>query len=245
MSAIRSRNRPGSKSIPNWRMEDATLDAFDFRVACWLASHSDQYAKDHVTRNAIARILSISAGKVSGCLVKLEALGIVELETVNVAQSEGGKRLVITFDHAVWEIQPRSSDDQGPVTTRPNPGHDVTAPIGTHVENQESSSSLADEVEPHIESRKDQAQRITKAWWDWRKEQTGRAPIAPYLGARKVIEKVLECGYTELEVKQALTKIDTPSYSAFSRVLAGARPADPSPNSPMGILQAIANRDNQ
>jgi DNA-binding Lrp family transcriptional regulator len=127
MSAIRSNGRRGSTIVPNWRWEDPTLDPYALRIAGWLASHADHYMQDCVTRNEIARRTNISAGKVTACLQKLEEQQIITVETVAVPQSQGGRRLVITFDFDAWETGepsyhmtgPRSPHDRAPVTTRP------------------------------------------------------------------------------------------------------------------------------
>ena len=113
VSGIKSRGRTGFTQVPNWRWEDPELDPFELRVAGWLGSHADHYAADHVTRNEIARRTGVSQGKVTVALAHLEDLEIIEVETVKIAQSKGGKRLVITFDLDVW--------------TSGNPGHEVTA----------------------------------------------------------------------------------------------------------------------
>lgn len=144
VSAIRSIGRRGATIVPNWRWEDDSLDPHQLRIAGWLASHADGYCAEHVTRNEIARRTGVSQGKVSSALAHLESLGLVTVLTVETRQSEGGKRLVITFDFDAWETPPRSSHDraprsprdQAPVTTRPDPGHVVTATRGLQEEEQ-------------------------------------------------------------------------------------------------------------
>jgi len=121
VSGIKSRGRTGFTQVPNWRWEDPELDPFELRVAGWLGSHADHYAADHVTRNEIARRTGVSQGKVTAALAHLEDLEIIEVETVKIAQSKGGKRLVITLDLDVWT----SGDPGHEVTT---PGHEVTGP---------------------------------------------------------------------------------------------------------------------
>lgn len=135
-SDIRSKNRRGFTAAPNWRVNDLSLDPFEFRLAVWLASHVDTY-QERITRNSIAKSLGMSAGKVSAAMAALVEAGIVELRTVEVPQSEGGKRWIVLFDHAAWEIDPghvvtraRSSGDQGPGHEVTDPGHVVTASIG-------------------------------------------------------------------------------------------------------------------
>ena len=98
MSGIVSRGRRGSVVVPNWRTEDQTLDAYAFRIACWLASHADRYTEATVSRNLIAKVLGISRTKVSESLDALQALSIISAEPVG----ERG-RLIITFDFEVWE----------------------------------------------------------------------------------------------------------------------------------------------
>ena len=95
MSDIRSRNRSGSVILPNWRVEDRDLDTSEFRVACWLASHTDHY-RQSLSRNRIASALRMSTAKTSSCLDHLVHLGIIEM-------GHEGQRWVITFDFEQWE----------------------------------------------------------------------------------------------------------------------------------------------
>lgn len=125
MSGIRGRGRPGSTAVPRWRIEDTTLDAQEFRVACWLASHVGTYLAEKVSRNEIADKTGVSAGKVTYALRRLEEFGIIE-----IAEGQRG-RLVITFDFDVWDWSPH---DQSPVTTRPLTGHDMTDTREQHSE---------------------------------------------------------------------------------------------------------------
>lgn len=129
-SAIRSTGRRGSTIVPNWRWEDQTLDPFELRIAGWLASHADGYLAETVTRNEIARRTGVSQGKVSSSLTTLAQLGVIAIESVEIPQAEGGRRLVITVDFDVWEAQEaRPPHDRVPVTTRPGPGHDMTTSV--------------------------------------------------------------------------------------------------------------------
>lgn len=141
MSGITSNGRRGSVVVPNWRWEDRGLDPYALRVAGWIASHTDSYLADYVTRNEIARKTGISAGKVSGTLGLLGRLGIITVDDVPIEQSAGGHRLRIVFNWDVWErqgdsAQPRSPHDRAPVTTRPDPGHHVTSTKGAQEEEQ-------------------------------------------------------------------------------------------------------------
>lgn len=153
MSGITSTGRRGSVVVPNWRWEDRDLDPYALRVAGWIASHTDGYLADHVTRNEIARKTGISAGKVSGSLGVLAGLGIIALEDVPIEQSAGGHRLRIVFSWDVWErrgdaVQPRSPHDRAPVITRPDPGHHVTSTKGAQEEEQKAdrASTGVDDV---------------------------------------------------------------------------------------------------
>jgi hypothetical protein len=137
VSGIRSKGRRGFTAAPNWRISDPDLDSYEFRIAVWLASHVDDWCEDHVTRNFIAKATGISGDKVSKSMATLERLGIVEKHVAEVAQSEGGKRWVVWFDHSVWETDPgrqtttpQSCDDHPPVARRPPPGRVTTATTG-------------------------------------------------------------------------------------------------------------------
>jgi len=130
VSGIRSVGRSGATIVPNWRWEDPSLDPYQLRIAGWLASNTQGYTESYVTRNVIAKRTGISTGKVSSSIEALVEQGIIQVETIEVPQGEGGRRWVITVDLDVWQ-RPRSPHDQGPVTTRPGPGHHMTATTGT------------------------------------------------------------------------------------------------------------------
>lgn len=137
MSGIISTGRRGSVSVPNWRWEDPDLDPYELRVAGWIASHADDYRRDYVTRNEIARRTGISAGKVSGALKTLADEGIIMVADIEIEQSAGGHRFQIAFNWDVWEdAGPRSPHDRAPVTTCPPPGHQVTSTKGAQEEEQ-------------------------------------------------------------------------------------------------------------
>lgn len=144
MSGIRSTGRMGSSIVPNWRWEDPDLDSYELRIAGWLASNTQGFTDEYVTRNRIAKKTGISQGKVSTSVGKLIALGIVSVETIDIDQSKGGSRWVVTVHFDVWDSpQPRSPDDQGPVTTRPGPGHVVTATTGNPLEKTTPSNTCS------------------------------------------------------------------------------------------------------
>lgn len=237
MSAITSKGRRGNTVVPNFRWEDPDLDPYQLRIAGWLASHADQYLAKHVTRNEIARCTGISAGKVSSSLDKLQQLGIVEISTVEIPQSQGGHRLHIVFDFDAWETEARSCGDRDPGHVVTTPGHVVTSTIGHQLEEQDSSSPLS-AIES--ETRKQQATRVVTAWWDWKKQTTGKSPIANFPGTVKIVHKVLESGYDEADVKRALATLDAVSYASISRALSGATPYQSRNEKTMSVLERMA-----
>jgi len=238
MSAIVSRGRRGNTVVPNARWEDPNLDSYQLRIAGWLASHADHYLAKHVTRNEIARCTNISNGKVSSSLEKLQELGIVQISTVDIPQSQGGHRLKIEFDFDVWESDPRSCGDRAPGHVVTGPGHVVTSTRGQQGEEQESSASSLPALEE--ETRKQQATRVVTAWWDWKKQSTGKAPIANFPGTVKIVHKVLESGYDEPDVKRALATLDAVSYASISRALGGTTPYQSRNEKTMSVLQRLA-----
>lgn len=238
MSAITGRGRRGNTVVPNFRWEDPDLDTYQLRIAGWLASHADSYLAKNVTRNEIARCTGISTGKVSSSLIKLEELGIIEVSTVEIPQSQGGHRLQIVFDFEAWENEARSCGDQEPGHVVTTPGHVVTSTIGHQLEEQLSSSPPS-AIE--AETRKQQAHRIVTAWWDWKKETTGKAPIANFPGTVKIVHKVLESGYEESDIKRALAAMDAVSYASIARALGSATPNQSKNEKTMSVLQRMAN----
>jgi len=237
MTAIVGKGRRGNTIVPNFRWEDTNVDTYQLRIAGWLASHADQYLAKHVTRNEIARCTGVSAGKVSSSLDKLQKLGIIEISTIEIPQSQGGYRLSIVFDFDAWETEPRSCGDRAPGHVVTDPGHVVTSTIGHQLEEQDSSSPL-----PAIETetRKQQATRVVTAWWDWKKQTTGKSPIANFPGTVKIVHKVLESGYEESDVKKALATLDAVSYASISRALSGATPYQSRNEKTMSVLERMA-----
>lgn len=146
MSGIQSRGRRGDVIVPNWRCEDQSLDAYEFRIACWLASHAGEYRTDWVTRNEVARRTGVSQGKVSSALRVLETAGIISIEDVPTAKWRGGHRFIITFDFDEWRtgrVVTGSAEGSGREVTASTakPGREVTALIEEHKEREEEQVS--------------------------------------------------------------------------------------------------------
>lgn len=202
MSGIQSRGRRGFTVVPNWRWEDETLDPYDLRVAGWIASHTDSYVFDYVTRNAIANHTHLSRDRVSTSLTKLADLGIIEVKLIEVPQSQGGKRFSITFDFDVWEGQqmvdatrpPRTPGDHPQDATRPTPGR----PASTSGDSQEETTP---EEQPPPAAV---ARQIATDWWEHIKETTGHAPAGvTFMALAKVIEPFVK-DHSVAKVKQAM-----------------------------------------
>lgn len=201
MSAIRSRGRRGSSVVPNWRWEDPALDPYELRIAGWIASHTDTYCGEHVTRNEIARRTGMSAGKTSTALTRLMHLGIISIEREPQGRG-GGDRFVITFDHAVWETPGEEAAGHDTtsmlVTTRPAAGHHVTGTIGDHVEDHEESLAVA--AAPALGEKPINRQR--NEIWDALTELFGPAETRSAQGIRgKVVRSLKEAGATPHDVK--------------------------------------------
>lgn len=127
---IRIKGRSGWTGIPNHRVEDQSLDPYEFRVAVWLASHDDTYLR-RLSANEIGVRLGISKGKLYQVLARLETLRIIERE-VAVDPETRSPRTTLWFDTDVWEA-PRSvhvvdETEGGAVATRP--GAVATRPGG-------------------------------------------------------------------------------------------------------------------
>lgn len=190
--------------MPNWRWEDESLDPYDLRVAGWLASHTDSYVFDYVTRNAIANHTHLSRDRVSTSLTKLTELGIIEVKLVETAQAQGGKRFVITFDFDRWESQetvdatrpPRTPGDHPPDATRPPPGRPATSTTGDV--DEETTE------EQHPPSPAATARQIATDWWDHIKDTTGHAPIGVnFMALAKLVEPFVK-EYSVAKIKQAM-----------------------------------------
>jgi len=140
MSGLRSTGRVGSTSIPNWRWEDPDLDPYELRIAGWLASNTQGYTDEYVSRNLIAKRTGISASKVSKSVTRLAELGIIDYYVIAIRQAEGGQRWVITIHLDVWQL-PRSPETATLVVSDANPGRAATATTGIseEVENRETA----------------------------------------------------------------------------------------------------------
>lgn len=150
-SAITSRGRRGSTVVPNFRWEDRSLDPYDLRVAGWLASHTDSWREDNVSRNSIAKHTGISTQKVSTCLSVLQAFDIIEVVELGIddTRNAGGRRFKIIFDFAVWETDPGCVTPGGVVATQPPPGCPATT---TKVPNGEEQKQTRDSYSPDFEA---------------------------------------------------------------------------------------------
>ncbi len=196
MSGIRSRGRRGNVVVPNWRTEDQSLDPYQFRIACWLASHADHYAEKSVSRNLIAKVLNISGTKVSSALGGLTEQGILTVEAVG----ERG-RFIITFDFDAWETDWSCGDQStGRVATRS--GHEATGTKGHSVEEQKPPAPASPKTEAH---------RIVDAWWD----TLAPKPAQPYIAIVKVVQQCLKNGWSDELIASALREAPVVSGAAF------------------------------
>lgn len=148
MSAIIGRGRRGNTVVPNWRWEDPDLDVYDLRVAGWLASHTDAYTEEYVTRNEIARRIGISRERVSTSLERLEDLhGIISVQA-----GGAGRSLRIVFDFDAWEGRGWTPGDHQVDAYRPVTGRPASTTKDIQQETQEgppqppAGGSAADEA---------------------------------------------------------------------------------------------------
>lgn len=216
---VRSRGRRGGTIVPNWRWEDPALDSYTLHVAGWLASHTDSY-RDTVSRNAIARATGISRTRVSDSLTKLEALGVIEIETgddrlVNEPGSDHPSRgrWRITFDFDTWERRDATRpvdgtpDVQSTDATRPQ--QDATRPVtGRHTsavvnqgENQPENQAEQDVVPTSAQI----THRIMSDYWQFVQRETRHKPVGITAVAFKgVVLPFIDEGYSQTQVKVAL-----------------------------------------
>lgn len=94
---VRTTERSGGVVLPRSWTESSELDAYDFRLACWLSTHTDEY-RERLSQVGIARRLNMSQDRVSKSLDNLQRLGLVKVE------GGGSTRPVsVTFFMAEWE----------------------------------------------------------------------------------------------------------------------------------------------
>ena len=95
-ATIRTKGRGGFTTSLNIWIESPDLDAYDFRVAMWLASHTAEFSAG-ISQRQIARTLSMSQERVMRSLACLEKLGMVLIEDGGFRRSKQ-----ITFDLDEW-----------------------------------------------------------------------------------------------------------------------------------------------
>lgn len=170
-SGITSSGRRGYVVVPNWRWEDKRLDAYDLRIAGWLASHTDSFRERHVGRNTIAEHTGISGPRVSTSLDRLAALGIITIERV-ASESGGKERLRVGFNWQVWEAESQGSQTtlrgsqtllqgsgaslQGSVASLQGSVAPTEKPIEKHSENTTELQSADVETTPPRQRRRDE-----------------------------------------------------------------------------------------
>lgn len=73
----------------------------------------------------------------------------------------------------------------------------------------------------------EQARAITDAWWEWRKSSTGREPLQPYIGVRRIILRALKAGIADEDLRRAMAQVTANgsaiSYGALERAMMDAK----------------------
>lgn len=210
--------------VPNWRWEDQSLDAYDLRVAGWLASHTDAYLASNVSRNEIVRRVGMSRDRVSTCLNNLVARGIIIAHIVDASAAKGRRRYTIEFDWDVWEtdpakdatrpVDPSAKDAGRPIkpapkdATRPQVGRQASPEV---TQGEEQSSETPPQASGGAISLREQATRITKDWWD----SITPKPATKYIAVVKVVENALRNEWPEVDIARALRAGGVPSAGGF------------------------------
>lgn len=226
MSGIRSRNgRKGHTVVPNWRWEDLTLNAYELRVAGWLASHADRWREDHVSRNMIAKRTGIAPSTVSKAVARLAELHIVALQ-----RGERG-RWIIEFDFDAWNESTESTGSPL-VATRPVTGRDTTSDWSPHDHIEEQREQQVEEPPkppasggPKRRKRKNldplsplERSDDFEAWWESYPRKVGKldAQVAwrDVLGYLPSIESLVEASQDTVERVRRDRSLD-PEWERF------------------------------
>lgn len=225
MSAIVSRGRRGSVVVPNWRTEDPELDAYSFRIACWLASHADRYREETVSRNMIAKVVKISRTTTSASISRLEDLGIIE-----ISRPKDNTRIVITFDFDVWEGGRHTSTQED--ATRPLGGRHTSTTKSHQEEDQEVAVSTSSNPELLPRSR---ATALVNDWW----ESLDIKPAQSYIAIVKIVEGCLKSNWPEPLIAEALRAVPTVSGASLDL---WRNTRDSKPDAASGQVAALLDR---
>lgn len=202
-ASVTSVGRRGYTALPNFRTEhDPDLDVYARVVAIWISSHADSYVGS-VSRNAIARRVGISQGKVTNALADLERVGLIEVE-----RNAKGLPNQIIFNVEVWE------SPGGHVVTTPDGegGHAATTKWSPGDHKEEQGETKKPETQRSAPaSPKTEAHRIVDAWW----ESLALKPAQPYIAIVKVVQQCLKNGWSDELIASALREAPVVSGAAF------------------------------
>lgn len=202
-ASVTSVGRRGYTALPNFRTEhDPDLDVYARVVAIWISSHADSYVGS-VSRNAIARRVGISQGKVTNALADLERVGLIEVE-----RNAKGLPNQIIFNVEVWE------SPGGHVVTTPDGegGHAATTKWSPGDHKEEQGETKKPETQRSAPaSPKTEAHRIVDAWWD----TLAPKPAQPYIAIVKVVQQCLKNGWSDELIASALREAPVVSGAAF------------------------------
>ena len=202
-ASVTSVGRRGYTALPNFRTEhDPDLDVYARVVAIWISSHADSYVGS-VSRNAIARRVGISQGKVTNALADLERVGLIEVE-----RNAKGLPNQIIFNVEVWE------SPGGHVVTTPDGegGHAATTKWSPGDHKEEQGETKKPETQRSAPaSPKTEAHRIVDAWW----ESLTPKPAQPYIAIVKVVQQCLKNGWDDELIASALREAPVVSGAAF------------------------------
>ena len=202
-ASVTSVGRRGYTALPNFRTEhDPDLDVYARVVAIWISSHADSYVGS-VSRNAIARRVGISQGKVTNALADLERVGLIEVE-----RNAKGLPNQIIFNVEVWE------SPGGHVVTTPDGegGHAATTKWSPGDHKEEQGETKKPETQRSAPaSPKTEAHRIVDTWW----ESLALKPAQPYIAIVKVVQQCLKNGWSDELIASALREAPVVSGAAF------------------------------
>lgn len=202
-ASVTAVGRRGYTALPNFRTEhDPDLDVYARVVAIWISSHADSYVGS-VSRNAIARRVGISQGKVTNALADLERVGLIEVE-----RNAKGLPNQIIFNVEVWE------SPGGHVVTTPDGegGHAATTKWSPGDHKEEQGETKKPETQRSAPaSPKTEAHRIVDTWWD----SLTPKPAQPYIAIVKVVQQCLKNGWSDELIASALREAPVVSGAAF------------------------------
>lgn len=178
----------------------------------------------YYSRATIATMARVSVSTVARTISALEARGLLVRGDQQLVEHFAPRHRPVVWSLPIGQSEPSDSKaigqtgafrgvKSGPSDRSPRTHNPTDNPTPT----QKPAPSL------RSEAAKVDAKEVTDAWYDWRKHQTGKQPIQPYMAVRKIAERALKAGWSSDAVRRVLASItadgSSVTYNNLSREL--------------------------